>query len=106
MSFVYSIHTHATETFQITQINSILCPPRPLVKVFHAPCPLRSETQVEETLAHDKTDEPCPQRQNRVHWDVRRMGFRQQMQQFKHKPASANCSLFAIVPLKVINTTN
>lgn len=36
VSFVCSVRTHAAETIEITQINSILCPPQPVVKVCHA----------------------------------------------------------------------
>lgn len=41
--------------------------------------------------AHNKMRSPVTT--DRIHWDVRGNSFRQQMQWFKHKPASANCYL-------------
>lgn len=41
VGFVCSIHTRATVTVEITQINRILCASQQLVKVFHAPNKLR-----------------------------------------------------------------
>lgn len=88
---------------EITQVYSVLCPFQPIVMIFHAPDRSQCETEGDEALL--MTTVRSSGVTDRVHWDMRRIGFEQQIQHFIHNPSHpSQWRPTATMLIKVINT--
>lgn len=103
---VRRIHRHASEQFQITQINSILCPSQSLVELSHPP-------EKPATLcAIVRLSPNAGSRREPRHPLTESLGcekscfFSRMSSSFEPKQAPANRLLFAVRILKDINTNN